>query len=44
LYRFVVLPKRRIVERTIGCLNRCRRPAKVWECLSQNGLAFLNWE
>ena len=41
--RFVVLPKRWIVERTIGWLNRCRRLAKDWECLSQNGLAFLRW-
>ena len=28
LHRFVVLPKRWIVERTIGWLNRCRRLAK----------------
>jgi len=41
--RFVVLPKRGIVERTIGWLNRCRRLAKDWECLSRNGLAFLPW-
>jgi len=39
--RFVVLPKRWIVERTIGWLNRCRRLAKDWECLNRNGLAFL---
>jgi transposase len=31
--KFVVLPKRWIVERTIGWLNRCRRLAKGWECL-----------
>ena len=43
LHRFVVLPKRWIVERTIGWLNRCRRLAKDWECLNQNGLAFLHW-
>ena len=24
-------------------LNRCRRLAKDWECLNQNGLAFLRW-
>jgi len=41
--KFVVLPKRWIVERTIGWLNRCRRLAKDWECLSANGLAFLRW-
>jgi len=41
---FVVLPKRWIVERTIEWLNRCRRLAKDWECLSRNGLAFLRWE
>ncbi|WP_374297988.1 IS5 family transposase [Sphingomonas sp.] len=43
LHRFVVLPKRWIVERTIGWLNRCRRLAKDWECLNRNGLAFLRW-
>ena len=41
--RFVVLPKRWIVERTIGWLNRCRRLAKDWECLDRNALAFLRW-
>ena len=41
--KFVVLPKRWIVERTIGWLNRCRRLAKDWECLNRNGLAFLHW-
>ena len=40
---FLVLPKRWIVERTIGWLNRCRRLAKDWECLNQNGRAFLLW-
>ena len=43
LHKFVVLPKRWIVERTIGWLNRCRRLAKDWECLNHNGLAFLRW-
>ena len=41
--RFTVLPKRWVVERTIGWLNRCRRLAKDWECLNRNGLAFLQW-
>jgi transposase len=41
--KFVVLPKRWIVERTIGWLNRGRRLAKGWECLNRNGLAFLRW-
>ena len=40
---FIVLPKRWIVVRTIAWLNRCRRLAKDWECLSRNGLAFLRW-
>jgi transposase len=38
---FKVLPKRWIVERTIGWLNRCRRLAKDWECLNRKALAFL---
>ena len=41
--KFVILPKRWIVERTIGWLNRCRRLAKDWECLNNNALAFLRW-
>jgi transposase len=41
--KFVVLPKRWIVECTIAWLNRCRRLAKDWECLNRNGLAFLRW-
>ena len=41
--RFVVLPKRWIVERTIAWLNRCRRLAKDWERLNRNALAFLRW-
>jgi transposase len=40
---FTVLPKRWLVERTIGWLNRCRRLAKDWECLNRSGLAFLRW-
>ena len=41
--RFIVLPKRWIVERSIAWLNRCRRLAKDWECLNRNALAFLRW-
>ena len=40
---FTVLPKRWLVERTIGWLNRCRRLAKDWECLNRSALAFLRW-
>ena len=39
--KFVVLPKRRIVERTIAWLNRCRQLAKDWECLKRQALTFL---
>jgi len=39
--KFVVLPKRWIVERTIAWLNRYRRLAKARECLNSNALAFL---
>ncbi len=38
---FVILPKRWLVERSFAWLNRCRRLAKDWECLSRNALAFL---
>ena len=38
---FEVLPKRWIVVRTIGWLNRCRRLAKDWENLNRKALAFL---
>lgn len=41
--RFIVLPKRWIVERTIAWLNRCRRLAKDWERMNRNALAFLQW-
>ena len=34
--RFVVLPKRWIVERTFAWLGRCRRLAKDWECLNRS--------
>jgi transposase len=38
---FVVLNKRWVVERTFAWLNRCRRLAKDWECLSRKAFAFL---
>jgi transposase len=38
---FKVLPRRWIVERTIGWLGRCRRLAKDWENLNRKALAFL---
>ena len=38
---FVVLPKRRIVERTLAWLGRSRRLTKDWECLNRKALAFL---
>ena len=41
--RFIVLPKRWIVERTIAWLNQCRRLAKDWERMNRNALAFLRW-
>ena len=40
---FTVLPRRWVVERTIGWLNRCRRLAKDWECLNRSARAFLRW-
>ena len=42
LHKFVVLPKRWIVERSIEWLNRCRRLAKDWENLNRKALAFLH--
>lgn len=39
--KFVVLPKRWIVERTFAWLGRCRRLAKDWENFNQKALAFL---
>ena len=41
--KFMVLPKRWIVEPTIAWLNRCRRLSEDWECLNRNALAFLRW-
>src|SRR5579863_815 len=39
--KFVVLPKRWIVERTFAWLGRCRRLARDWESFNQKALAFL---
>ena len=39
---FTVLPRRWIVERTIGWLGRCRRLAKDWENRNRKALAFLH--
>jgi transposase len=39
--RFIVLPKRWVVERTLAWLNRCRRLAKDWENLNRKARAFL---
>ena len=38
---FELLPKRWIVERTFGWLNRCRRLAKDFENLARSHLAFV---
>lgn len=38
---FIVLPKRWIVERTLGWLNRARRLAKDFEALIESSLAWL---
>jgi transposase len=38
---FYVLPKRWIVERTYGWLNRCRRLVKDYENLTRNHAAFI---
>ena len=39
--RFVVLPRRWVVERTIAWLNRCRRLAKDWEASIASAEAWL---
>ena len=38
---FVVLPKRWVVERTFGWINRARRLAKDFEATIQSSLAWL---
>jgi transposase len=38
---FVVLPKRWVVERSLGWYGRCRRLAKDFENLNRTALAFL---
>lgn len=43
LHKFVVLPKRWIVECTIAWLNCYRRLANDWECRNRSALAFLRW-
>lgn len=40
-HRFVVLPRRWMVERTIAWLNRCRRFAKDWEATIASSEAWL---
>jgi transposase len=40
-HRFVVLPRRWVVERTIAWLNRCRRLAKDWETSVASAEAWL---
>jgi len=37
---FVVLPRRRVAERTFAWLNRCRRLAKDWEKSIESSTAF----
>jgi len=40
-HRFVVLPRRWVIERTIAWLNRCRRLAKDWEATIASSEAWL---
>lgn len=40
-HRFVILPRRWVVERTIAWLNRCRRLAKDWEASIASSEAWL---
>jgi transposase len=40
---FAILPRRWVVERSFAWLNRCRRLAKDWECLSTRARSFLLW-
>ncbi|MGB7922589.1 MAG: transposase, partial [Pyrinomonadaceae bacterium] len=39
---FVVLPKRWIVKRTFGWLNRCRRLSKDYEYLTETSEAMIH--
>jgi transposase len=41
LHRFVVLPKRWIVERTLAWISRCRRLAKDFERHARKAAAFV---
>jgi transposase len=41
LHRFVVLPKRWIVERTLAWISRCRRLAKDFERHARKAVAFV---
>jgi transposase len=41
LHRFVVLPKRWIVERTLAWISRCRRLAKDFERHARKAAAFI---
>jgi transposase len=43
LHRFVVLPKRWIVERTLAWLSRCRRLAKDFERHARKAVAFIRF-
>jgi transposase len=41
LHRFVVLPKRWIVERTLAWISHCRRLAKDFERHARKAVAFI---
>jgi transposase len=41
-HRFVVLPKRWIVERTLAWISRCRRLARDYERHARKAAAFLS--
>jgi hypothetical protein len=41
LHRFLVLPKRWIVERTLAWISRNRRLARDFECYAQSAAAFI---
>jgi transposase len=41
-YRFVILPKRWIVERTFAWISRYRRMAKDFERYARNAVAFIH--